>query len=291
MRNFFRFVSAARRFEAALIRGQSRRSRGLSATDVARDRWVAMPDPISSYRSPQATGASDFDPHADDVGMMSRADAPNSCQAQPDAESLQEEASAATLSSVPKLVSSVPPAPSALPAPSPSPTASTALNNAQRTEERRGVAPYLSAGTAGGGETWYVGAALLKGRDASGAAIEFLSGSVQVGAQSEAQLGFQRIAGNGGVVSGSVETFTARANMGIHNDDGSLGWNVGAGVTAVGFEVTIGEATSLTYGVGAGFGAGASLGARDSDGDGKTEFCGRASAGPVTVGVCLEDPR
>jgi hypothetical protein len=136
----------------------------------------------------------------------------------------------------------------------------------------------------------YAGAALLKGRDPAGGAIEVLSASVQVGAQTELQVGFQRVAGSRGALTGSVETFALRANVGIHNDDGSVGFNIGAGATAVGFEGSAGGASSVTYGVGAGVGAGASIGARDVDRDGKTELCGRLSLGPVTVGVCLEKP-
>jgi hypothetical protein len=188
------------------------------------------------------------------------------------------------------LVSSVPPPPSALPPTSPTPPGSAANNNAQRTDARLGVAPYLSAGKTTAGDSVYAGAALLKGRDPSGAAIEVLSASLQVGAQSEVQVGLQRVAGTRGALTGSVETFTLRANVGTHNDDGSVGLNIGASATAVGFEGTAGSASSVTYGVGAGVGAGASVGARDVDRDGKTELCARLSLGPVTVGACLENP-
>lgn len=120
--------------------------------------------------------------------------------------------------------------------------------------------------------------------------VELLSVSGQIGAQTEVQLGFQRVAGTLGVLSGSVETFTARANIGIHNDDGSTGFNVGAGVTAVGLEGSVGGATRLTYGVAGGMGVGVSVGLRDIDDDGNSELCARGSYGPVTVGFCLENP-
>lgn len=136
----------------------------------------------------------------------------------------------------------------------------------------------------------YAGVALVKGRDPSGAAVEVLSASAQLGAQTELQVGLQRVAGTHGALTGSVETFTLHANAGIHNDDGSVGLNIGVGATAVGFEGTAGDATSVTYGVGAGVGAGASVGARDVDRDGKTELCARLSFGPVTVGACVENP-
>jgi hypothetical protein len=272
----------------AFLRNQRRR-----VTEAA-----GMPDPISANR-PLESASTDYDPYSDEVGMMSRADAPNSSQAQPAAISSQaqpaaisseSEPTAASPSAVPKLVSSVPPPPSVLPPPSPTPPGSAANNNAQRTDERLGVAPYASAGRTAAGDSLYAGAALLKGRDASGAAIEVLSASAQVGAQNELQFGFQRVAGTSGALSGSVETFSARANVGIYNDDGSVGRNIGVGVTAVGFEGTIGSGTSVTYGVGAGLGAGGSVGTRDGDRDGKNELCGRVSVGPITLGLCVENP-
>jgi hypothetical protein len=250
---------------------------------------VGMPEPISPNRSLQSTNPN-YDPYSDDVGMMSRADAPNSSQAEPAATSPQAEAPATSSSAVPRLVASVPSPSSALPPASSTPPGPAANNNAQRTEERLGVAPYLSAGSTAAGDSVYVGAALIKGRDPSGAAVEVLSASAQVGAQTEFQVGHQRVAGTRGALTGSVETFTLRANVGIHNDDGSTGLNIGASATAVGFEGTAGGASSVTYGVGAGVGAGASVGARDVDRDGKTELCARLSLGPVTVGACAENP-
>lgn len=247
-----------------------------------------MPEPISSSRSLQSATPS-HDPNSDDVGMMSRADAPNSSQAEPEPISSQAEPAATSASAVPILVSSVPPPPSVLPPTSAAPPGPAANNNAQRTDERSGVAPYLSAGSTTAGDSVYVGAALIKGRE-SGAGIEVLSASIQVGAQTEVQVGFQRMAGTRGTLTGSVETFALRGNVGTHNDDGSVGLNIGASATAVGFEGTAGGASSVTYGVGAGVGAGVSVGARDVDRDGKTELCARLSLGPVTAGVCLENP-
>jgi hypothetical protein len=142
-----------------------------------------MPEPIPSNGSQPSTN-SNYDPYCDDVGLMSRADAPNSSQAQPI--SPQAEPSATSPSAVPRLVSSVPPPPWALPPSSPTPPG-PANNNAQRTDARSGVAPYLSAGRTAAGDSVYAGAALVKGRDTSGAAVEVLSASVQVGAQTELQ--------------------------------------------------------------------------------------------------------
>jgi hypothetical protein len=177
-----------------------------------------------------------------------------------------------------------------LPPPAAGPHASTASNNAQRTSERD-LAPYADADATASGDSLFAGVALLKGRaPKSTGEVEVASLSGQIGAQTEVQLGFQRVGGTHGALSGSVEIFTARANIGIHNDDGSTGFNVGAGVTAIGFEGSVGVATRLTYGVAAGLGAGASVGVRDVDGDGTRELCARVSLGPVTVGGCLEDP-
>ncbi|RYZ03789.1 MAG: hypothetical protein EOO73_26515 [Myxococcales bacterium] len=247
-----------------------------------------MPDPISSSGSLRSESPS-YDPYADDAGLVSRADAPNSSQAQPGAASSQPEATTSS-PAVPKLVSSVPPSPSVLPPAAPPSPRSSANNNAERTNERLGVAAYMDAGKTAAGDSVYVGVALLKGRDPSGAAVEVMSASVQVGAQTEVQVGLQRVAGQMGALSGSVETFTLRANAGVHNDDGSVGLNLGASATAVGFEGTAGGASSVTYGVAAGVGAGASVGVRDIDRDGKTELCARFSFGPVTAGACMENP-
>jgi hypothetical protein len=240
-----------------------------------------MADPIRPSSSTQSTSPNS-DPYSGDVGKMSRPDAPNSSPAQCSANSSQVEPPAPSAPAVAKLVSAAPPPPSVLPP--------TANNNAQRTAERD-LTPYSDADVTASGDSVYAGVALLKGSvPNSGGDVEVLSVSGQIGAQTEVQLGLQRVAGTRGALSGSVEAFTARANIGIHNDDGSTGFNVGAGVTAVGFEGTVGGASRLTYGVAAGLGAGVSVGVRDVDRDGSGELCARVSLGPVTVGVCVENP-
>jgi hypothetical protein len=187
---------------------------------------------------------------------------------------------------VPQLVSSLPPPPSALP-----PTAPSSNNNAQRTSERLGVTPFVDAGLTRAGSSVYAGVALLKGRDpGSGIEAEVLSASAQIGAQNEVQFGLQRISGSRGALTGSVETFTARAQAGIYNDDGSKGLNLGAGAAAIGFEGTIGGANSATFGVAASVGAAVSFGVRDADHDGRTELCARVALGATTFGLCLENP-
>ncbi len=240
-----------------------------------------MPEPISSSNASQSTSAG-YDPYSDEVGKVSRADAPNSSQVEPEALSSP---------AVPMLVDSVRPPASQLPPPATSAPPSTANNNAQRTSGRSGVAPYAAAGKTAAGDSVYAGVALAKGRDPkTGLEGEVLSASAQVGAQNEFQVGLVRVGGSAGLVSGSVEIMTARVNAGIHNDDGSTGLNAGAGATLIGSDVTVGGATSLTFGLAASYGGGLSVGGRDSDGDGRPELCARVSYAAVTVGLCLESP-
>lgn len=240
-----------------------------------------MPDPLTSSPTP-VSGASDYDAYLDEVGKVSRADAPNSSHAEP---------TTAGSPAVPVLVSSVSRPPYALPPASSPLPGSAANNNAQRTSERSGVSPYAAAGVTAAGDSVHVSAAALKGRDPkTGFDAEVLSLSAQLGAQNELQAGLVRVGVTGGIVTASPETITARANAGIHNDDGSTGLNLGVNATAVGSEVTIGHASSLTYGVAASLGGGASIGLRDADHDGKRELCVRASVEQVTFGFCLESP-
>ncbi|HYP87542.1 MAG TPA: hypothetical protein VEQ59_05305 [Polyangiaceae bacterium] len=239
-----------------------------------------MPDPISSSTASTQASLPDYDPSLDEAGALCRADAANSSPAEPPRSSRSP--------AVPQLVSSVPRPPSALP---PASSASMANNNAQRTAERNGVAPYASAGKTAAGDAAYVALAALKGRDPkSGGEVEILSASLQVGRQNEAQVTYVRVGGSSGALIGSAEAFTAHANLGVHNDDGSTGVNLGYGVNAISFEATVGHETSVTAGLSASVGQGASLGLRDLDHDAKTELCARVSTGPITVGLCVENP-
>lgn len=248
-----------------------------------------MPDPIQSSTSTPSANSS-YDPHSDDVGNLCRADAPNSSSAQSPAADLPSEPPPPSAPAVGKLISALPQQPSVLPPAAAGSSPSTADNNAQRTSERN-LAPYANAGVTGSGDSLFAGVAVLKGSvPKSNGQVEAFTVSGQIGAQTEAQLGFQRVAGAHGALGGGVEIFTARANIGIHNDDGSTGFNVGAGATAVGFEGSYGGANSFSYGVAASVGASVSLGVRDVDRDGNSELCGRASIGPITVGICLENP-
>lgn len=182
-----------------------------------------------------------------------------------------------------------PPPPAAAP---PKPAAPQATNNATRTSERElSSGPHAAAGYSPGGHAVYAGAALVKGRDASGLELEAVSLSGQVGAQSEVQGAAARVgvAGTVGAIGG--ELGTANAHAGIHNADGSTGLNAGAGAVAIAGEVTVsGKANSITLGAGWGVGGELSAGVRDKDGDGQPEVCFRVGAKFATVGACIELP-
>ncbi|HXK17705.1 MAG TPA: hypothetical protein VNG33_07875 [Polyangiaceae bacterium] len=240
-----------------------------------------MPDPISSSSAYQSSSA-DYDPTLDEAGKVCRSDA----QSGPPAQLVASTPPAVTL-----LVSSVSAPASALPPVSKSPTPSTANNNAQRTTELSGLGPYASAGPTGAGDAVYAGVALLKGRDAkSGLEVEVLSASAQRGFQEEFQAGLIRLGRSPGGGSVNLESFTVRANGGCHNDDGSTGLNVGALATALGAEVTVGGANSVTLGLAAGAGEAGSIGVRDVDHDGNREVCIKATFDVLTLGACVETP-
>lgn len=186
-----------------------------------------------------------------------------------------------------------PPAPPASPAaPPPAVRVPQATSNATRTTERDlASGAYASAGYAPGGHAAYVGAAIVKGRDANGGEVEAMSASVQAGAQREAQVTVLRVGFSDSRVAVSGEAGTANAHVGIHNPDGSTGVNSGVGAVIVAAEGTFGDqANSLTVGIGVGVGAEASVGLRDKDGNGQPELCVRIGVKFATVGACVELP-
>jgi hypothetical protein len=155
--------------------------------------------------------------------------------------------------------------------------------------------PHAGVGITPSGDSVYVGAAAIKGRDArSGIELEVFTGSAQIGGQWEVQAGAARVgvSTDDAADSAGVEVFTARAAMGVHNVDGSFGWNAGALGTVVGAEGTLrlGTASSITAGAAIGWGLEGSLGLRDVDEDNEPEVCGRVVIGPVTAGLCVEMP-
>ena len=174
---------------------------------------------------------------------------------------------------------------------------SAPTNNAQRTSATPQPAPYADAGVTDDGIA-YAGVAMLKGRDErTGIEVEAFTGSVQVGAQNEAQVGMARlgVSSDDGSNNASMDIFTAQAHAGIYNKDGSTGLNVGATAVAIGVEGTASTgASGVTGGVSIGLGAEYSAGVRDADGDGYGEIGLRGTLElgvGVTIGLQIEDPR
>jgi hypothetical protein len=246
-----------------------------------------MPEPLSSSSTSRSDAS--YDPSLDDAGQVCRNDVAASSLT-PTATS-SEPAVAKLVSSVAKPTALPAPKSSAAPSASTPPGPSTANNNAQRTSERHGIAPYADAGITGAGDSVYASAALVKGRDPkSGLEAEVLSVSAQVGAQTELQAGLVRLGTSNARGSATIEAFTARVSAGIHNDDGSTGLNFAVQEVAVGDEATFGTVNSLTLGASAGAGLAASAGKRDLDNDGHAEYCIRGSYLEFTGGLCIETP-
>jgi hypothetical protein len=124
--------------------------------------------------------------------------------------------------------------------------------------------------------------------------LEVGAARVQFGTDADASIALARrntVLNAGGGYSLTVvdELGSARANLGEHNDDGSLGGNLGSGATLAGTEATLDTPYgSLTYGESIGLSVGGSMGVRDADHDGKLEFCGKFSIPAFTVGACVE---
>jgi len=141
------------------------------------------------------------------------------------------------------------------------------------------------------------GASLLTGQLTLGplqSKLEIGAVSVQSGTDADAGLALARgttvlNAGGGYSVTVVDELGSARANLGEHNDDGSIGGNIGSGATLAGTEATINTPYgSVTYGQSVALSLGGSMGVRDADHDGKLEFCAKFSIPAYTVGACVE---
>jgi hypothetical protein len=90
-------------------------------------------------------------------------------------------------------------------------------------------------------------------------------------------------------VSVTADGPSVRGNLGEHNDDGSLGGNMGLGANLMGFEATLSTPVgSLTYGNGVSLNGSGSIGVRDEDHDGNPEYCAKFSVPAYTLGACLE---
>jgi hypothetical protein len=159
------------------------------------------------------------------------------------------------------------------------------------------VVGYDHSGPTAEGDSERSEAAFVKSSNPSGAlsgsSIEVLGAVAQTGKQDNHELVVLRStlsvshAGFGLAVTGDGPS--ARASLGEHNDDGSLGGNLGLSSNALGFEATLSTPIgSLTYGDGLSLAASGSIGVRDVDHDGKPEFCAKFSIPAYTFGVCLE---
>jgi len=128
--------------------------------------------------------------------------------------------------------------------------------------------------------------------DGSGATL--LEFALQKGEDKNVQLTVERSnfaiehrSGFGLSLSGDVGVF--RANSGVHNDDGSVGYNIGLSAEAAGLEATVSTpVASVTLGASVSWGLSGSSGFRDADHDGKPEYCARVSVPAFTFGGCLE---
>jgi hypothetical protein len=141
---------------------------------------------------------------------------------------------------------------------------------------------------------YYAGAYLLRGCDPkTGLEVELFSGSIHQGERERAvQVGMARMGGttDDRHFGARGEVFTAQARVGVDNPDGSIGVGASVGSTVVGAEVTgtVGP-VSLTVAAAVGATVGGSVGLRDSDHDGKTEYCARVDFGVGSVGICVEE--
>lgn len=167
-----------------------------------------------------------------------------------------------------------------------------ASTNASRTTQRDiHDGPHSAAGYTDDKKSVFVSAAAVKGSYSDGVEIELGSASVQIGRQHEAQIGAGRAGYHGEIISVAAEAFTASAQVGVENPDGSTGMNAGLSATAASIEATAKHSgNSITAGLSLGAGASGSIGLRDDDRDGKPEACVRASFEFVIVGGCIELP-
>lgn len=163
-----------------------------------------------------------------------------------------------------------------------------------------GIFFVTTSGAVPGGGSYRVSGSVLDKHIESGplkgTGVEVGTASVQYGKDSDVQLVGKRStlklsSGSGYGLSVTDEVGVVRANLGEHNDDGSLGGNIGSGVELVGREVTIDTPVgSLTGGLSISMSLSGSMGVRDADHDGKPEFCAKFSVPAYTLGACIERP-
>jgi hypothetical protein len=136
--------------------------------------------------------------------------------------------------------------------------------------------------------------AAAKGQVADGIDVEVFSASAKLnGDQLTVQGAMSRVeVGGGGVLAGSLETFSFKGNVSKTNPDGSIGGNAGIGANVIGVEGTARflGASSVTGGLSVGVGAELGVGVRDFDKDSNPELCARVSVLFFTLGACVENP-
>ncbi|HEX3852989.1 MAG TPA: hypothetical protein VHW01_18630 [Polyangiaceae bacterium] len=250
-----------------------------------------MPDPISS--SSVSNDLTCVDPSTEPNACLPPAPAPTVCAAPSPPSEADTNAAAELATAYLRTDHSAFIEASKAPSAPPSPTPETD-NNAYRTTIRHDNGIYSHVGVTEDKQSAFAAVALHKSDHEHGT-LELASFSEQVGAQHEFQVGLLRagthsINLDGVHLTANFEAGTARVNGGTHNDDGSHGFNLGAGATAIGAEATVEySGWSFTFGESLAVGGGFSSGeARDIDGDGRPERCFKGNLGPLTVGFCTE---
>jgi hypothetical protein len=135
--------------------------------------------------------------------------------------------------------------------------------------------------------------AAARGQLADGLDVEVFSASAKLnGDQLTVQGAMSRVEVGGGVLAGSLETFSFKGNVSKTNPDGSVGGNASLGASVVGVEGTAKflGASSVTGGLSVGVGAELGVGVRDFDKDSNPELCARVSVLFFTLGACVENP-
>jgi len=244
-----------------------------------------MADPISSLGPNTA-----LDCHADDEAIASSVAEPAQSSV-PASSSLMSTPEAASSSAPPagaqSLVARFSPPPAL-----PKPVASSALPVISHSSLS------TSSGAVPGGGSYRVAANVFQAQVETsalkGSRLEVGTASVQYGDDKDLQAVLARqtakLEGYGFGVTLTGEVGSVRANLGEHNDDGSIGGNLGVVAELAGAEVTVDTPVGfLTYGQSASLGASGSMGVRDADHDGKLEYCAKFSIPAYTVGACVEE--
>lgn len=152
------------------------------------------------------------------------------------------------------------------------------------------MGPNANAGVTADGKGVFAEAAAIAGKDGN-VSGQVLGVGIQVGEQNTAQVTGARfqVGSSTSGTHGDFEVLTASASIGVHNPDGSVGYNASAGATLVGASGTVdlGRGGEVTVGVAAGLGFAVHGGVRDQKRDGTREACGGFSAGPVSIGYCV----